>query len=93
MVSKLIEFLWRHRFQDVDLLLDQPLNRVDAAKLLGGAQKVVTIERARSGIEFVQKLLEPQLVDLMDDDEEHLVVMRRLRKRLLKLQQVSDFQI
>ena len=26
-------------------------------------------------VEFVQQLLEPQLVHLMDDDEEHLVVV------------------
>jgi hypothetical protein len=38
----------------------------------------------------VQKLLEPQLVDLMDQDEEHLVVVRRPRKRSLQSEELVD---
>ena len=33
------------------------------------------VEQLRDAIELVQQLLEPQLVDLVDDDEEHLVVL------------------
>ena len=41
--------------------------------------------------ELVQQLLEPQLVDLVDDDEEHLVVLVRLR--LLRGQQLVQPQV
>jgi hypothetical protein len=93
MVSKLIELLWRHRLQDVDLLFEQSLDRVYAAKPLGGRGCVVTVEREHGGVQLVQDLFEPQLVNLMDDDEEHLVVMRRPRERLLQGEELVNFKI
>ena len=43
-------------------------------------------DRARPSTALVQDLLEPQLVDLVDDDEEHLVVRRRVpREAALEL--------
>ena len=93
MVSKLIELLWRHRLQDVDLLFEQSLDRVNAAKPLGSRGQVVAVEREHSGVQFVQYLFEPQLVNLMDDDEEHFVVMRRTRERLLQGEELVNFKI
>ena len=93
MVAKLVELLRRHRLENVDLLFEQPLNRMNAAKVLGTREQIVAIEREHRRVELVQKLLEPQLVDLMDDDEEHLVVMRRVGERLLKAEQLVNFQV
>jgi hypothetical protein len=41
----------------------------------------------------VEHHLEPQLVDLVDDDEEHLVVVLRLRLRPLQRDKLIDAQI
>jgi hypothetical protein len=46
-----------------------------------------------NAVEFVQQLLEPEFVDLMDDDEEQFVVFRPLRARLLQCQQLVDLQV
>ena len=90
-VAKLIKLLGGHRFENLHLLLDEPLNRVNSPKMLGCARQVVAIEREHRRVYLVQKLLEPQLVDLMNDDEEHLVVMRRAGERLLKGEELVDF--
>src|SRR5687767_15837659 len=50
-------------------------------------------EELANAVEFVQQLLEPELVHLMDDDEQQLVVLRPLRARLLQRQQLIDFQV
>ena len=44
-------------------------------------------------IEFVEQLLEPQLVDLVDDDEEQLVVFGPVGARLLQREQLVELQI
>src|SRR5439155_14617925 len=44
-------------------------------------------------IQLVQQLLEPELVDLMNDDEEQLVVLRTDRSRPLQRQQLVDVQV
>ncbi len=92
-VSKLVELLRRHRLQDVHLLFEQPLDRVYPAKVLADGGQVVAVERRQGGVHLVQDLFEPQLVDLMDDDEEHLVVMRGTRKRPLQGEKLVNFEI
>ena len=52
--------------------------------------------RASSSLEvvqLVQDLLEPELVHLMDHDEEHLVVLRPLRQGALEREQLVDLQV
>ena len=44
-------------------------------------------------IELVQQLLEPELVDLVNDDEQHLVVLGPVRARLLQRQELVDLQV
>ena len=44
-------------------------------------------------IEFMQDLFEPQFIDLMDDDEEHLVVFFRLAPRFLQLKKLVDLEV
>src|SRR3989337_3233756 len=43
--------------------------------------------------ELEQKLLEPQLVGLMNDDEEKLVVRGRVAEKLLESQQLGHLQV
>src|SRR5919106_3098457 len=43
--------------------------------------------------ELEQKLLEPQLVGLMNDDEEKLVVRGRIAEKLLESQQLGHLQV
>ena len=93
MVAKLIELLRRHRLENVDLLFDQPLDCVNAAKMLRDAEQIVAVERRHGCVDLVQQLLEPELVDLMDDDEEHLVVVLRPRERLLQAEKLLYLQI
>src|SRR5436309_14565446 len=63
----------RHAFQNVNLL-DQELFDLDDAfdRARGGGQAIV-VEKLYRRVEFVKYLFEPQLVRLMDGDEEQLV--------------------
>jgi hypothetical protein len=64
---------------------------MDPAKMLCDAEQIVAIECSHRRIELVYQLLEPKLVNLMDDDKEHLIMMARARERLLQVQQFVDF--
>ncbi len=82
-----------HRLQDVDLRdLDledgeDPLQRgVDRRQL-------VALEAVAQMVELVQHLLEPELVDLVDDDEEHLVVLRPAGLGALAGEQLVELQV
>ena len=55
-----------------------------------GSSPVSSSEHA---VELVQQLLEPQLVHLVDDDEEHLVVLGARGSRLLEREQLVDLQV
>ena len=43
---------------------------------MNGAEKIARGKISFNLFELVQQLLEPELVGLMDDDEQHLVVLR-----------------
>jgi hypothetical protein len=44
-------------------------------------------------LELVQQLFEPELVSLMNDDEQHLVVLSRSGARVLERQQRFQIEI
>jgi hypothetical protein len=44
-------------------------------------------------VQLVQDLFEPQLVDLMDDDEQRLVVLKLTGARLLERQELVELQV
>jgi hypothetical protein len=54
---------------------------------------VVVREQRADPVELVEQLLEPQLVDLVDDDEEHFIVLRPFGPELLELEQLVDLQV
>jgi hypothetical protein len=64
-----------HRLEDVDLG-DQRLEDLqDPVEQMEGRIGVARLEHPLDFGELVEELLEPQLVHLMDDDEEQLVVL------------------
>src|SRR5437667_9127016 len=76
-VSKTRERRRRHRFENI-YLGDQDLH--DCAhtfECVNGAKKVARGKVSFYFLELMQQLLKPQLVRLMNDDEEHLIVFRR----------------
>ena len=50
-------------------------------------------EQLRHAIELVQEFLEPELVHLVNDDEEQLVVLGASRARLLQREELVDLEI
>ena len=58
-----------------------------------GAMGLLRVEQPADLVNLVQQLLEPQLVDLVDDDEQRLVVLGSLGPRLLQRQQIVELQI
>ena len=67
----------RHRLQHVDLGDDDLEDRQDPPQRVGGLGRVVGLQPALGVGDLVEELLEPQLVDLVDDDEQQLVVLVR----------------
>ena len=93
MIPERVELMGRHRLQDVNLCFDQALDRVDAFEVLGDGQQPVCVQIAHHRLDLVQQLLKPQLVHLVNDNKEHLVVMRGRGKRLLQREQFVYSQI
>jgi hypothetical protein len=72
------EVLRRHRLDHVDLRDQQPLDHVHPAEQLAREVGVAGEHVVASPLQLVQHLLEPQLVGLVDRDEQQLVVRRRV---------------
>jgi hypothetical protein len=73
------ELAGRHRLQHVDLgdgHLEDRERPPEGVQRVGG---VAVLQPALEVGELVEQLLEPQLVHLVDDDEQHLVVLARAR--------------
>src|SRR6185436_2883113 len=72
---------------------EHPLYRVRAMQAQPG-QVVLAGEHVVAGVtELVQQELEPQLVDLVDGDEQQLVVRRRVGDRDLLVEHLRNAQI
>ncbi len=99
-VAEVEEVERRHRLQHVDLVQQQALDLGDAVQVADGAQHVAIGDDAGEdvddGVELVEDLLEPQLVRLVDDDEQQLVVgvaAVLVADRLLARQQPIELQV
>ena len=83
----------RHGLEDVQLRDHDLQDRQDPFQRVLRTVRFVAFEPLTNAVELVQQLLEPELVDLMDDDEEELVVLRSCRSRLLQREQLVDLQV
>jgi hypothetical protein len=83
----------RHRFEDVHLRDERLHDCPHAFKRMNCAEEIAGGEILFDFLELVEQLLEPKLVRLMNDDEEHLVVLGRGRARALERQQLLQIQI
>ena len=88
----------RHRFQDVDLLHHGLQNREHALERGTRLHLIARDERARQMVALMQLLLEPKFIHLMDDDEQHLVMLGLARRgmhreRALQIKQRLNFEI
>jgi hypothetical protein len=72
---------------------EQLLDLDDARERPRGRGRTVFAHRIRGGVQLVENLLEPQLVRLMDGDEEQLVVVRRVGQASLQPDQVAHAQV
>src|SRR5436305_12749747 len=57
------------------------------------AEQIARAEVALHLLEFVQELLKPELVRLVNDDEEHLIVLGRTGARALQREQFLEIEI
>ena len=66
----------RDRLQHVDLRDQRLENRQNALERGAGERRVVRAQQLLQVVELVQDFLEPQLVDLMDDHEQSLIMLK-----------------
>src|SRR6185436_19512921 len=83
----------RHRPEHIDLGDERLENGQDALQSRSGKRRVVAAQHPRQIVELVQYFLEPQLVDLVNDDEEGLVVLQLPSSRVLELQEFVELEI
>jgi hypothetical protein len=83
----------RHRLEDVYLRDEQLLYLGDAADGARRDGRAVFAHGAGRGVYLVEHLLEPELVRLVDGDEEQLVVVRRVGQALLQPDQLGHAQV
>ena len=74
-VAEALELAGGHRLQHVDLRDDRLEDREHALEGVQRVRRVAVLQAALQVCALVQELLEPELVDLVDDDEEELVVL------------------
>ena len=92
-VPELAEVLRRHGLEDVDLLGQHAFDGVHAAEQMLGQPELTGQHRVPGRGQLVQDLLEPQLVHLVNRDEQQLVVRRRIRLQPLLIEQLGQPQI
>ena len=83
----------RHRLEDVELRHHHLQDGENTLQGMLRPVRLIVFEQMPDAIEFVEQLLEPQLVHLVNDDEQHLVVLGPARPWLLQRQELVDFQV
>ena len=92
-LAERLELQRRHRLEDVELRDQHLEDGEDALHRVLRAGGVVDVEQGAHPVELVQDLLEPELVDLVDDDEQQLVVLGAVGARLLQAEQLVNLQV
>src|SRR5258708_8952266 len=85
------ESLRRHRLQDIDLLDEKLFDDVDALQVMKRKEHVVGIDSVARGRQLEEHDLEPQLVDLVGDDEKQLVMLGA--QPVLKLEELRHLEV
>src|SRR2546430_16943753 len=78
------EVEWRHRLEHIDLRDQRLQDRENPLERRRRDRRVVAAQHALQIVELVQDFLEPQLLDLVNDDKQRLVVLQRAFARVLK---------
>ena len=92
-VPELQEVLRGHGLDDVDLVHQDTLDRRHPAQQVKRPPAPAVEHGVAGRAQLVQQLLEPQLVGLVDRDEEQLVVGRRVGLQHLLAQQLRQTQV
>ncbi|HYR44269.1 MAG TPA: hypothetical protein VER98_14665, partial [Terriglobia bacterium] len=87
-ISKLDEIGGHHRLEDTELGDKKANNGRQAADQTFTLYDVILIEYLEDFIDLVQHKFEPQLENLMNDDEEGFIMSGRVRQGLLQFQQL-----
>ena len=82
-----------HGLEHVDLGDRHLEDREDALEGRERARRVPLSQQGLQVVELVQHLLEPQLVDLVNDDEQRLIVLRPVRERLLEREKLVELEV
>ena len=88
-----LELERRHGLEDVQLRDEHLQDGEDALHRVLDPRGVAGIQPPDHLIDLVEDLLEPQLVDLVDDDEEHLVVLGTRGSGALEREELVDGQV
>ena len=100
-IAKLQKVEWRHRFDDVDLIDQRPLDRLDASQSVDDSAHFLVfndriVENVDDGVQFKDDLFKPQLVRLVGDDEQHFIMRGdsfQLTFPLLRVENPVELQI
>ena len=92
-IAEAEEVLRPHRLQDPHLVDEQALDLHHAAQKPRPLVDVVLLDLLRRAVHLVEDELEPELVDLMNDDEERFVVVRGRGEALLQLEELRDPEV
>ena len=82
-----------HRLENIELSDENLEDRQDPSERVLRANGIARPEQVHDPIELVEELFEPQLVYLMDHDEQHLIVLGSFGAWFLQLEQRVDLQI
>ncbi len=92
-VPKLRVFARRQCVQNLPLVVQLVLNMPHTGEILDGWTQRIPPQVLDSAIQLVNQQLDPQFSDLVLNDEQHLVVVRRIAERHLRGQQLVKLQI
>src|SRR4029079_4761328 len=79
--------------EDGPLIDELMLNLLHAVQHLDAARQLVLAEELDRRVDLVENQLEPQLRDLVLNDEQTIVVVRRSADRLLSAEQLVELQV
>jgi hypothetical protein len=83
----------RERREHGPLIDELMLNLLDAVQHLDAARQLVLAQERDRRVDLMEDQLEPQLRDLVLDDEQKLVVLGRGADRLLRAEQLVELKI